>query len=79
MCEICHRTPCASFCPGYTAPVVWYCDECGGPIEYGDICYRVGNRHYCECCCEEIEAELDDHDDSDIKYDEWRDRQFEGE
>ena len=66
-------------CPEYTPVVFTQCAECGGDIEVGDTCFHVGNRCYCEYCCCEVEAEFDDYDDSDRKYDEWRDRQLDEE
>lgn len=57
--------------------IAYYCDECEGHILIGEDCYIIGDRHYCQECVRKVEAEASEpFDESDRKYDEWRDRKL---
>lgn len=76
MCEECRHHPCISACPNYEPPVAYKCDCCGGNIYAGDTVYIINDNHYCEYCCYQAEAEVEEYDDSDYKYEMWRDQQL---
>lgn len=76
MCEFCKHWKCSARCPNYEPIKVCECDECGESIYVGDTAYKIGNRYYCESCCEVVEVEETERDD-DLAYELWRDRRME--
>lgn len=86
-CDYCgHIGGHAYGCPDGPDPpeiVAYQCAGCGRDIYEGEDCFSVyaGDEHFCEDCCRKVTAEapynpLDEYNDSDRKYDEWRDRQL---
>ena len=85
-CDYCgHIGGHAVGCPDGPEPperVAYQCEQCGRDIYEGEDCFVCfdGDVHYCDDCCRQVTAEAwtvpDEFDDSDRKYDEWRDRQL---
>ena len=76
MCELCRHHPCLSTCPNYEPDVFCSCSECGCNLYVGDTAYKIGDDYFCESCCDKVELEMPEYDDSDYKYEMWRDRQL---
>ena len=79
MCQECRHNPCVPACPNYDPPIAYKCDVCGSNIYEGDLMYVVDDKHYCEDCCYQTEAEVPEPDDDDSIYESWRDRKWEQE
>lgn len=78
MCQECRQNPCAPACPNYEPLIAYKCNACGSNIYEGDLMFVVDDKHYCEDCCYQTEAEVPEPDE-DLIYESWRDRQLERE
>ena len=79
MCEECRHTPCLSSCPNAPEPEpVYTCAHCDDAIYAGEYVYEIDGKYYCETCIDNAgftAEEPEEYDDSDFRYECWRDEQ----